>query len=200
MTERKTTAAIVDECAYVLDLERKWRRACEEQTPEGDVLAEQLQGQILAWWDALALSVEEKVEAALYVLAEAEGRAKGARETKKALVAPLDARIKRADATVQRIKEYVLPSLIAVERERVGELDVAIETPLGKVRMQKASNPALVGPRTEDGEDDLSRWPDDFLESKPLRSLAARFYRRNPERMEQDGFSWDESESVRVYR
>ena len=61
----KTTAQIASECQFVLDLETRWALACQEGTPEGDLKAEALELEILAWWDDLASDVPQKAEAAL---------------------------------------------------------------------------------------------------------------------------------------
>ena len=190
----KTTAQIASECQFVLDLETRWALACQEGTPEGDLKAEALESEILAWWDDLASDVPQKAEAALYVLARAEGEVAAHRAAKKALMAPLDARIRRATQAVDRIKRHILPTLIEVERQRTGERDVAIETALGRVRMQRAGSPALIGPS------DPSEWPEQFTERRALTSEAKRYYKQHPEEMAEAGFKWDMSETIRIYR
>jgi hypothetical protein len=202
---RPTTAQIAARCDYVLDLETRWGIACAEGTPEADARAESLEREIRAWWAALEMDTLDKARAALYVRAEKKGALVGLEATKKALLGPVDARIRRAKESIARIDGYVLPELVRVERERVGYTDgsdgiadVKIETEVGKVWLAKPGSPALVGPMTEDGKPNAMAWPPEFTEPKPLTAKAKAYFKEHPEEMAGAGFSWSSAESIRV--
>jgi len=198
MSDRPSTAQIAARCAYVLDLETRWGIACAEGTEEADARADGLEKEIRAWWAALELDTIDKARAALFVRAEKKGALVGLEATKKALIGPVAARIKRAKDAIERIEGYVLPELVRVERERVGYVpggdvpDVKIKTELGNVTLERAGSPALVGPH------DAALWPLNFTEPKALTAKAKKYFKEHPEEMEAHGFSWSNAESIRV--